>query len=317
MEDHSQHPLNSEIPFQPHPNKNRLNFWFFITIFLFAIGFGFANQKSFGGFSLFALLGGVFTAVMTVGHWIRALRENLVSRKSLTDFELAQERLKTHQRTRTLALLWFGAFGLLILLTIPMGGDVAGTLFPFMVLALFMSAFYGLQACYSSPQKLLDKTLIEKEMIWLFEETWRDNTGAFEYTFAQDRIRSRRRNRLIFVMHLLLFLPINAFALFAGFAPPTTGLEQLCLTVPIIWTVFLLLPHAIQAFPTAGMLARRERKVAQNLQAEIDSMYPSKSKNEEKAKTDNQYRVGDDGELVEIEGDELLEDEKPKRERRG
>jgi hypothetical protein len=67
-----------------------------------------------------------------------------------------------------------------------------------------------------------------------------------------------------------------------------------------IWLLFLL-SHTINTFPTSKMLARRERKVGKNLQMEIDNMYPSKTKNSEKPKRDIQYKIGDDGELVEIE----------------
>lgn len=315
MEDRSQHPLESETSFPSKLVKSRPGFWLVITIVLFTVLF--IQPKLLGNLSVFALLGGIFSAAMTVGHWVRALRENAISRKSLTDLELAQYRLKSRQQKRFLALVSLGIFCILILTNIAFGGYVAGKLIPLMLFALFLSLYYGLQAYYSSPQRIINQTLIEKEMIWLFGENWQTNTGAFEYTFAQDRIRLRRRNRWLFGLHLLVYLPVSAFSLYAVFSPSTGAMGQLCLVIPITWSFLLFLPHALQAFPTAGMLARRERKVAQNLQAEIDSMYPTKAKNEEKTKTETHYQVGDDGELVEVEDDALLDDDKPKREQRG
>jgi hypothetical protein len=110
---------------------------------------------------------------------------------------------------------------------------------------------------------------------------------------------------------------VTAFAIYGTFDFAVQyrelSLQPLCLSVPILWTIFLLLPHALQAFPTDGMLVRRERKVARKLQAEIDSVHPDKLKNDEKLKRDKRYIVGDDGELEEVEDEITQLEDKPKR----
>ena len=317
MEDPSKHPLESQpnaaIPTQP----KKLNIWFVMAIVFLVVAIGLPVSAASGMWQFIIIVAG-FCAFVGMTQILKfGANDNPAILMQLTDFELAQRRLKERGRKRTLMLVWLGIFSFLIVVNILFGGYVAGGLIPFMLFTLFMAGFYGLQTYYSEPQKIVDRMIIEKEMGWLFGEHWQDHTSSVEYTFAQDRIRKRRRDRWLFVFHLLVYLPVTAFALYGTFdfavKYEELSLQPLCLSVPILWTIFLLLPHGLQAFPTDGMLARRERKVARKLQAEIDSMHPDKLKNDEKSKRGVHYVVGDDGELEEVEDEINVEDAKPKR----
>ncbi|MEZ4671663.1 MAG: hypothetical protein R3E39_27480 [Anaerolineae bacterium] len=318
MNDRSKHPLETDTPFPLQPTNWQPRFWFVAAILLLGIGVLAAGNYQFSGLSTLGITASIVAFAIAAGHFRQSQRQRRVPETTLSEFELAQKRLALRQRHRMFMLLWLGVFGVLVFLTIPFGGAVAGSLLPLTLFTLFMTIFYGLQTYYSSPGRIIKQPLIEQEMTWLFGETWQENTGSFEYTFAQDRIRLRRRNRWLFFLHLLVYVPVNAFVLYGIFdfavkyREPT--MQTICLPIPILWTLVLLLPHALQAFPTDGMLARRERKVAQTLQAEINNMYPTKAKNEEKAKTEKHFRVGDDGELVELDDTPVDLNEKPKRE---
>ena len=83
-----------------------------------------------------------------------------------------------------------------------------------------------------------------------------------------------------------------------------------------IWLI-ILIRQGREAFPSHRALERRERAFGSNLRREFRFMQPESPKTKEKLKRGMYYTIGDDGELVEVEEDKAVDDEKPKRERRG
>jgi hypothetical protein len=306
MEDTSKHPLEmGSVSAAPH--KKRLNLWFFVSIIFVILGFQ-AGQNQEGAWQPFAVLAAIST-IVGIGELSKSMSKvNPVTLKHLSAFELAQLRLKERQRKKVLFIIWIAIFGVLMAINIKFGG-IAWYWNPLEIFAIFMAGYYGLQLFYQAPERAPKQQLIENEMGWLFGEDWKDTSGPLEYTFAQDRIRKRRVVRWGFYFHSFFYITINAFNVFAmapyllahsygePLAPVITGIQY---AVSGIWTLFFI-SHGINAFPTSGILARREGKVGENLQSEIDNMYPSKLKNDEKSKRDVEYRVGDDGELEEVD----------------
>lgn len=315
MEEHPRNLQASETPSPPFPSNNRPGLWLLVAVLLFSIGVVTASIVSLAGMSAFAVVGGIISAAIAAVKYKQAKHAVLNAARSITTFEYAQQRLVSRQKKRAMTLLWFGIFGFLVILAMLQVVNI----WPLTCYSLFMVFFYGLQVNYYSPQKTLPDALIEQEMGWLFGEDWRKYTGSKEYVFAQDRIRERRLHRWLFAIHFLVFVVGSGFILDFAYLRDDGTYINICLALPLFWAFGLLLPHAIQAFPTARMLWRRESRAAHNLPPEFYDLYPiQQPKNEEKAKTDKQYRVGDDGELVEIEGKDeaLLNDEKPKREQK-
>src|SRR5207302_3551373 len=72
----------------------------------------------------------------------------------------------------------------------------------------------GIRVYYDSPRHVFPKDRIAQEMTWLYGEDWANTTSTEEYTFAEDRIRKRRMGRWMFVIHLVLFLPVNGLILY-------------------------------------------------------------------------------------------------------
>jgi hypothetical protein len=236
--------------------------------------------------------------------------------ESATDFELAQSRIATRRRYRQSFFLWLAIFIVLIAGNVIFGSFLGGATILAQGIAFFMAFVNGVRWFYQSPFFVPQETLIKREMVWLFGEDWQDFTDAQEYIFAQDRIRKRRLGRWLFFFHIPLFLFANwlllgisqMFTQYGTGRPDEIAVKIAFYGVVGLWTVFLIY-HAIQAFPTAGMLAKRERKAAEELQHELQNMRPQKVKNEDKLKRHPLYGIGDDGELIELNED----DEKPKR----
>ena len=67
-------------------------------------------------------------------------------------------------------------------------------------------------------------------------------------------------------------------------------------------------------FPSRRRLVRQERQIGKAILAEMQRSVPEIEKRKDKPKHDVQYRVGEDGELVEVEDEFTFDDdEKPKR----
>jgi hypothetical protein len=152
-------------------------------------------------------------------------------------------------------------------------------------------------------------------MSWLYGEDWASTTSTDEYTFAQDRIRKRRIGRWMFLVHLLIFVPVNSYILILAvgvlqFDNPS-GIWML--SIPLIW-LFFLLAQAWYAFPTAGRLARHEQKLGAAIEREIAALHLDKQKRGEKAKRQDRLVLSDDGELLEVPETTDSTDAKSKRE---
>ncbi|MEP7290651.1 MAG: hypothetical protein ABI835_02660 [Chloroflexota bacterium] len=217
-----------------------------------------------------------------------------------TEFELAQTHLKDYQRTRTLLMLWSALFAGTLITHLIFGGTL-GCWLPFHAITGVMALTKALRLYYKSPEQLPQIERVEQEMGWLFSDDWRDLTGAHEYGFAQDRIQRRRIDRWEFLIHVILFLLASALLIFGGMTFLNYGesVGRYLVLIPVVWFVLALLPHCLRAFPTRGMLIRRERRTGDALRRELRRMQPEKLKNEDKSKREVQYTLGDDGELVE------------------
>ncbi len=320
MENQSKHPLETSPLVSNTPHKNRFNLWFLVAIVFIVLSLHAGMSQNNGSWQPLALFAVISIVVGMVELITFTPRISAAALKELSAFELAQIRLKKRQRKKVLFIIWIVIFCVLIGINIQFGG-IDWYWNPLEIFAIFMMGYYGLQLFYHAPERVPKQQLIENEMLWLFGEDWKDFSGPMEYTFAQDRIRRRQVARWGLYFHLFLFIPINGFNVFyfvpyflshsygEPLAPLLAGVAY---GISGIWMLFLL-SHAINTFPTLKMLARRERKIGKNLQMEIDNMYPSKAKNGDKPKHNVQYKIGDDGELIEVDA----ADEKPKRQIRG
>ncbi len=108
---------------------------------------------------------------------------------------------------------------------------------------------------------------------------------------------------------LLLFILVNGLLLPFLFAEYNGPVPVWLIAVPAIWAL-LLLRNFVTAFPTVGMLRRRERAAAEAVELEIQSLQFAKQKRGEKAK---RVVLADDGELVEIPESLTSQSENPHR----
>jgi hypothetical protein len=217
----------------------------------------------------------------------------------VTEFDLAEKRFKERQRNQVLFVFWLVLFCVTITVNVIWGG-IAGF---WILLEVFtgIAAVAKLVQLYNTSPRHPPKTQsVEQEMNWLFGDDWQQFTGTQEYAFAQDRIRKRGLQRWGFLLHLLFFVPIGAFSLYSISFLESYGQPGglFCLAAPIVWLIVFVIPHAIQVFPTKGMLASREQKAGAALLLELQTLRPEKLKHEEKPKHDTQYILGDDGEIM-------------------
>lgn len=231
-----------------------------------------------------------------------------------TDFEIAQRRIAERQRKRNIFYIWLATLILLILFGLASGGEVCGALFPIGGIIGLIAFAKGIELYYESPGRQTSREQIEEEMLWLFGENWQEAVGTQSYAFAQSRIRQRRKERWLFVVHTLLFVPGSLAIVSIGLTGVKYGEPSVAaiLILNAIWLLFFL-RHAVNAFPTRGMLARRERKVGEALLLELQSMRPEKLKRKEKPGDASGYTISDDGELIELVEDSDPLDDKPKR----
>lgn len=219
----------------------------------------------------------------------------------LTEFELAQKRLKDRQRDWFVLFLSSAIFCMTLVGSSGYGGG-GNCWLPFQVLTAIMAASKALDLYYSSPKRVPRIEHIEQEMVWLFGDDWRDITGAHEYIFAQERIQKRSVDRWFLLLHIIVFLPGSLALVSLGtvFLNRSQWVGLLPLGIVVAWFSFALLPHCLRAFPTESRLSRRERRTGENLRRELRRMQPEKPKNEEKSKSQIEYTFGDDGELIEL-----------------
>lgn len=158
---------------------------------------------------------------------------------------------------------------------------------PIIIPLVFLNAYRGLQVYQAVHLYTPSKQLTELEMSWLFGDDWQSTATFQEYAVAQDRIRQRRYDRWVFLMHLLTFM--TDYCLNYG------GDDSLWIVITTVWPLVLLY-HIFQAFPPPSLLERRERKAGEELRREIEAMQPEKSKRK------MHYILADDGEMVEMQG---------------
>jgi hypothetical protein len=231
-----------------------------------------------------------------------------------SDFEIAQRRIAERQSKRNIFHIWVAALILLILFGLVSGGEVCGALFPIGGIIGLIAFAKGIELYYESPRRQTSREQIEEEMSWLFGENWQEVVGTQSYAFAQSRIRQRRKERWLWVVHTLLFVPASLAIASIGLMGVRYGEPGVAaiLVLNMIWLLFFL-RHAVKAFPTRGMLASRERKVGEALLLELQSMRPEKLKRKEKPDDASRYAIGDDGELIERTEDSDQLDDKPRR----
>ncbi len=224
------------------------------------------------------------------------------------DFELAQRRIEERDRRRNVFYVWRTLLIILIMANLFGGGAIHGFLVPITALVGLITAFRGIQVYYESPRRSPSAHLVEQELNWLYGDNWRGSTSAHEYALAESRIRERRMERWRFALHLLVYIPINTslVALVWTFINYNEPSGIWIAIFPAAWTIFLI-RHAIVAFPTSGMLRRRERAAGRAMDLTLQEVQHVKRKRGEKPK---QLVLGDDGELVEIPD---TPDEKSKR----
>jgi hypothetical protein len=235
-------------------------------------------------------------------------------RSRTVDYDVAQRRMEARERNRDLFL--FSLMLTVVLIWLSLGsGQSANCMVPIIALVGLITTAKGIQVYYESPHRLPTAKLTEQEMCWLYGEDWANTTSIEEYTFAQDRIRKRRIGRWIFVLHLLVFFPINGFILYlaSGITHYDEPSGKWLFGIPALWFIFLLW-KAWQAFPTAAMLERRERKAGEAIELEIEALRLDKQKRGEKGKRSTHVVLSDDGELLEVPETTDTADAKSRRE---
>jgi uncharacterized membrane protein YhaH (DUF805 family) len=234
-----------------------------------------------------------------------------------SEVAIAHERLRKRHQQKNIFYIWLTLFTFAVILTIVSVAtktDIYQCTIPMAGIVGLIALLRGIQLYYSSTHREIKDELLEQEMSWLFGENWKETTGYQEYQVAQDRIMRRRAERPLFLLHLLVFIPVNGFIvlfgnMFVQYNEP--GAIWFYITA-LIWLAFLI-RHTIVTFPTKGMLRRREHKAGQTLLNEIQRIDKHKP---QKAKNDRRYALSDDGELVEIEDDDLWpEPPKPRKKR--
>jgi hypothetical protein len=219
--------------------------------------------------------------------------------EELSAYKLAQRRIEQRQRGKTHTVTWLLLAVVCILLTLVAGGCA----FPLTVIAILFAVYSGIEWYFASKKWTPPQPQIEQEMEWLFGEDWQSATGVHEFSLALERIYKRRKIRGQFAFHLGFFGLAHVFIIgLIGYNLNefyTPG-PIFVLPVPIIWLGVLVL-HFVYAFPNQKMLMQRERQAGEAIQQELDRLWPSKLKNEDKLKRDVYYMLGDDGELVEVD----------------
>jgi hypothetical protein len=234
--------------------------------------------------------------------------------EQLSGYEIAQKRIEERQRKRHRVSVWVVLMIVLTITSLIAGPRLFGCSVPLIVSFGFFAIMDGIQLYSVSSRRAPTPEMVDDQMAWLFGDDWRDIAGTQEYMLAQERIRRRRVRRSYFYLHLATFLLVNAgllLLLIESFTRSTSAFGCMLL-FPFIWLVFLA-GHGFMVFPTRQRLVRQERQFGLRLQTELQQSIPEISKRKEKPKRELQYRIGEDGELEEVE-DKLEDgDDKSKR----
>ena len=236
--------------------------------------------------------------------------------QELSEFELAQRRLAERKRKRNFVYIWLALLASLGLIAILDGGKIFACLVPLgAIVGLGMLATL-IEIYCESPGYVSNQKQIKQEMMWLFGSEWQEVAEGQTLALAESRIRKRGKVRWLLVVHILIFIPMNVAITLIGqmgiqHHEPSVAAIRI---VSVIWLI-LLAHHTLNAFPPKSLLARRERKVGKALLLEMQHLQPQKLKQVEKPKRDIPYIFGDDGEIIELDEENELFDEKPKQAR--
>lgn len=138
-----------------------------------------------------------------------------------------------------------------------------------------------------------ERQLLEQEMLWLFGDDWRDIASPAEYTFALLRIQQRRRVRGWFIIFSILVTLITAYVLYLYLTIRSFGDDMPTLLLLSLFPLAAIVVTAVRRFPTARVLAKRERQAGQKF---LDGQATKA-----KVKPKRGLALGDDGELVAVE----------------
>lgn len=213
-------------------------------------------------------------------------------------FELVQEQFHERQKKRIMFYVWLSFFALFALLSLMGARDILSCTLPAAAVAGLLALSKGVALYSNSPERTTKR--IAQEMEWLFGEDWESSVDTNTYAFALSRLRVRQQKRIVFLIHLLIFIPVSLYLMLAS---PV---------VVLVWLV-ILIRHARNAFPDRDRLKHREREAWDLLQLHLNRLRPDKQKRKEKPKREIRYRLSDDGELVEEEEADTIDwwDEEP------
>jgi hypothetical protein len=224
--------------------------------------------------------------------------------EQLTGYAIAHERIEERQRKSNRFKVWIVLLilvGIVTFLSYQAPNYTWFCTLPFLLGLGALALMDGIELYLISPRRELSTATFEQEMTWLFGEDWQTSADTQEYMLGQERIRRRQVRRRQFYPHLFISLVVNSYLVSVLYTPPNYGSLQGLVVIAVL--LGLLISHAYKVFPSRGRLERQERQFGQALQAEIATVQPEIVKRKNKLKRDVQYRLGEDGELVEVTSD--------------
>ncbi len=150
---------------------------------------------------------------------------------------------------------------------------------------------------------------VAREMEQLHGVDWQHSASEEQYHGTYQKVYKRFDTRADFVTHLATFVPLNILAWLLWMGGVTLGLGGWPLILTGLWGLGLLI-HGIQVFYTASE-SLLQREIEREMASYSDDM---KLKRKRKNADERVMRLSDDGELVEMELDEV---ERQKREHEG
>lgn len=190
-----------------------------------------------------------------------------------SDYELAQKRIQIRLQRRNAFILWLFMFIVSLVLSFAASTYTFNCGIPLALITGFFAAARGYQWYFNTPQQDDPQRLIEQEMAWLFGDNWKATTGPYEQSLAENRIQNRRKNRWIFVVHVIIFVPSVLYLVIIAqsgvqYGEPSVAALYL---VPVIWGA-VFIAHLLHTFPLPSLLERRERKAGAALRREVEAM---------------------------------------------
>jgi hypothetical protein len=202
--------------------------------------------------------------------------------EQFSDYEIAQKRIEERKKKRNIFYLWLATFIISLVLSFLARSYSFNCAIPVAILTGLFTIIRGYALLYPPPEP---NALIEMEMAWLFGDDWEEKTGPYDRVLAQERIQKRRRERWLVLVHLLVFVSVNLCIVVTAQSGADYGEPSVAalFVIPAIWFIFLI-RHVLYAFPTNGMLERREWKAGEAIRLEIEQIQSSKLIHGEKPK---------------------------------